>query len=134
MGFDDQKIAKEAEDPSRAVGSLSYKFLKLLSESDINRVKDQYYDDAELQLDDAMRRHSNISTGSTPLWGYVLFVYFAYDDILKWCATPLLFYPLVLIFSVLATLYSMGLGPVMIPTIRTTVNMGFRQVGVPFAI
>lgn len=66
-----------------------------------------------------MRKHSNVSMGGTPLWAYVLFVYFAYDDILRWCATPILFYPLVFVFSIIATLYSMGLGPIMVPVIKS---------------
>lgn len=65
---------------------------------------------------------------------YVMFVYFAYDDILRWCASPILFYPLVLVFSVVASLYSMGLGPIMIPTMKSSVNLGLRQAGVPYQI
>jgi len=70
--------------------------------------------------------------GGTPLWLYIVLVYFAYDDIFRMLANPLLFYPLVLISCVLGMLYSFGLGPVMVPAITSTVNMGFRHAGIPY--
>lgn len=56
--------------------------------------------------------------GGTPLWLYVVLVYFAYDDIFRMLANPLLFYPLALTISIIGLLYSMGLGPIMVPAIK----------------
>ena len=105
---------------------------KLLSETDLNKVKDRFNEDAHKELEDALRKHHNLGTGATPLWLYVILVYFAYDDIFRMLANPLLFYPLIFVFSIVAMLYSMGLGPVMIPVAKTSLNMGLRQVGIPF--
>ncbi len=59
-----------------------------------------------------------------------LLVYFGYDDVLRMIMNPLLFYPIMLVVTVVALLYSMGLGPVMIPVVKTTVNMYLRKLGV----
>ena len=107
-------------------------YQRLLSESDINRVKDRFYEDINNVLEEAIRKHKNISTGGIPIWFYVIFVYFAYDDIFRMLANPLLFYPLVLVFSVVSMLYSLGLGPVMVPMAKSSLNVGLRQAGVPY--
>lgn len=99
---------------------------KLLSESDINKVKDKFKDDCQNVLEEALRKHHNLSGGATPLWLYVILVYFAYDDIFRMMANPILFYPLMFAVSILAMLYSMGLGPIMVPVARTSINMGLR--------
>jgi hypothetical protein len=49
------------------------------------------------------------------MWLYVVLVYFAYDDIFRMLANPILFYPLMFVSSMVAMMYSMGLGPIMIP-------------------
>ena len=99
---------------------------KLLSEGEINKVKDKFKEDCQNMLEDALRKHHNISTGATPVWLYVILVYFAYDDIFRMMANPILFYPLMFTASILAMLYSMGLGPIMVPVARTSINMGLR--------
>jgi hypothetical protein len=68
------------------------------------------------------------------MWLYVVLVYFAYDDIFRMLANPILFYPLMFVTSMVAMMYSMGLGPIMIPVARTTINTGFRTAGVPYQI
>ena len=73
-----------------------------------------------------------MGSGSTPLWLYATLVYFAYDDIFRMLGNPLLFYPLVVALSILAMLWSMGLGPVMVPIMRQSANLGLRRVGVPY--
>jgi hypothetical protein len=107
-------------------------FARLLSESDINRVRDKFYEDANIQLEEALRKHQNVTLGGTPLWLYVVLVYFSYDDIFRMLANPILFYPLVFVCSIVGMLYSMGLGPIMLPAVKTSINLGFRQAGVPF--
>jgi len=107
---------------------------KLLSEADINKAKDKFNDDANNVLEEALRKHKNVSMGGTPLWLYATLVYFAYDDIFRMLANPILFYPLMFVFSICAMLYSMGLGPVMLPVARTSINTGFRSCGIPFSI
>jgi hypothetical protein len=56
------------------------------------------------------------------MWLYVVLVYFAYDDVFRMLANPILFYPLMFVTSMVAMMYSMGLGPIMIPVARTSIN------------
>jgi hypothetical protein len=99
---------------------------KLLSESDINRVKDKFKEDINNILEETLRKHQNIATGGTPMWLYIVLVYFAYDDIFRMLANPILFYPLVFMISIIMMLYSMGLSPIMLPIAKQSVNLGLR--------
>jgi len=60
------------------------------------------------------------------MWIYVMLAYFAYDDIFRMIMNPILFYPIMFVTSIVAMMYSMGLGPVLIPAVKQTVNVGLR--------
>lgn len=109
INFDEQRLKKQRS--TTLMG-------RLLTEADINRVKDRFAEESSSALEEAIRKHHNISSGNVPLWLYVVLVYFSYDDIFRMLANPILFYPLIFVSSILAMLYSMGLGPVMIPVAR----------------
>ena len=47
---------------------------------------------------------------------------------------PLLFYPIMFVGSIVAMLYSIGLGPVFVPAAKQTINIGLRSAGVPFQL
>jgi len=108
--------------------SLAYK--RLLSEQEINKVKDRFNQETENALEEAKRKQTP-GDGQIPVWFYVILVYFAYDDIFRMMRNPLLLYPIVLVMSILGMLYSIGLGPVMIPIVQSTINMWLRQFKVP---
>lgn len=112
--------------------SQTVKYGKLLDETAINRVKDKFEEDANNTLEEAIRKHHNLGGGGTPLWLYAVLVYFAYDDIFRMLANPLLFYPLLCVFSIIGMLYSMGLGPVMIPVARSMINLQMRNFGINY--
>jgi len=114
--------------------SASMLYGRLLSETEINKVRDRFNEDTQNLLDDAMRKHNNLGNGGAPLWLYCLLVYFAYDDIFRMLMNPLLFYPTMLAVSIAGLLYSMGLGPMMVPAVKQSVNMGLRGAGVPFQV
>ena len=78
-----------------------------------------------------MLANKGIAGGGSPFWLWIALAYFAYDDIFRFMMTPILFYPLMFVFSILALLYSFGLGPIIIPIIRTNVNFAMRLAGVP---
>ena len=107
-------------------------FDKLLSEIEINRVKDKFKKDSQDVLEDAIKKHRNINSGGIPFWMYAILAYFAYDDIFRMCMNPILFYPIMFIISILALLYSIGLGPIMMPLAMQHFNMILRRIGVPF--
>ena len=112
--------------------SESIRFEKLLTETDINRVKDKFNEEAEFQLDEAIRKHHNISNTSIPVWLWGVLLFFAFDNIISWMGSPFLFYPLSIVFCIIVTLWSMGLGGVLLPLARHTVNEALRKAGVGF--
>lgn len=138
--IDPQNINLEEEkelgqiDSKNKSRSNSMLYGRLLSETEINKVRDRFNEDTQNLLEDAMRKHNNLGSGGAPLWLYCLLVYFAYDDIFRMLMNPLLFYPTMLAVSIAGLLYSMGLGPMMVPAVTQSVNMGLRGAGVPFQV
>lgn len=51
---------------------------------------------------------------SIPYWMYALLAWFASDNIMGWLSSPILFYPLILIGSLLLVAWQMGLMPVIL--------------------
>ena len=102
---------------------------RLMSEEQINQAKDRFLEDANRALEDALRLHANIGNDGVPIWFWALFVFFAYDDVLRMLLSPILFYPTMLVVSVAGLLYSMGLGPLFVPVVKSQVNMYARMAG-----
>lgn len=65
---------------------------------------------------------------------YVLLAYFAYDDIWRMMFNPFIFTPLVFIISAVGILYTMGMGPIMVPLVKSEANKLLRRGGVPYQI
>jgi len=69
---------------------------------------------------------------------WIIFLFFAYDDILTYVRSPILFYPLLFIGSILVlSIALVGTKPVtqgFLPMLRFGINMGLRRVGIPFQI
>lgn len=107
---------------------------RLLSEQELNKVRDKFYEDIEFVLEEAIRKHHNIQATTVPWWIYLLLAFFAADNVMGWLSSPLIFYPLMLVFGAIAVLYSMGLGSLMGPLARQSINMGLRSVGVNFQV
>lgn len=102
---------------------------RLMSEEQINLAKDRFLDDSQRALEDAIRMHSNIGGEGIPIWFWGVFAFFAYDDVFRMLLSPFLFYPTMLVVSVAALLYSMGLGPLFIPMAKSQVNKYARITG-----
>lgn len=107
---------------------------KLLSEVELNKVKDRFKEDVEASLEEAIRKHHNLGSGGTPMFIYVLLAYFAYDDILRMMWNPFIFTPLVFVISAVGLMYTMGMGPIMVPLIKGEANKLLRMGGVPFQV
>lgn len=105
---------------------------RLLSEQEINKVKDKFNEDTEYALEEAIRKHHNIQATTVPWWIYLLLAFFAADNVMGWISSPFIFYPLMFLVGAVAMLYSMGLGPLIGPLARGTINTGFRSAGVNF--
>ena len=67
-----------------------------------------------------------------PYWLWFILAFFAFDNVMGWLSSPILFYPLILISGIIMMLYSMGMGPIMIPVARQSVNLALRRAGTNF--
>jgi hypothetical protein len=63
---------------------------------------------------------------------FALLIFFAIDNIMNWLSSPFILYPIVFIAMGIALMYSMGLGGVMGPVARQTVNMALRRYNINF--
>lgn len=74
---------------------------RILTEQEISSVNTKFLEDIDFTFEEALARHRNIVMQDIPMWMYVLLAWFASDNILGWLSSPLLFYPLVIIGSLL---------------------------------
>ena len=69
---------------------------------------------------------------------YVLLAWFASDNIMSWLSSPILFYPLILVFALLVAAWNLGLMPIilnrLIPLAKLQVNSILAMSGVPFRV
>ena len=86
----------------RKLSSVHY---KILSEDEVTNVRNKFYEDIEMLRSEATDRHRNNSTGDIPWWMWVLLAWFASDNIMSWLASPLFFYPLIMIASICLVLH-----------------------------
>jgi hypothetical protein len=86
----------------RKLSSVHY---KILTEDDVTNVRNQFYLDIETLRTEAIDRHKNNSTGDIPWWMWVLLAWFASDNIMNWLASPIFFYPLIMLGSICLVLH-----------------------------
>jgi len=99
---------------------------RILSEEEVARVREKFYEDIDFVYEEAIARHRNVSNNNVPTWLWVVLIWFASDNIIGWFSSPILFYPLVLIIGVLFMAFQLGLMPILmdigLPVVRTNVN------------
>jgi len=110
--------------------SFTSQYSRLLTEEDLNRVKDKFFEDTDCVLEDAIRKHHNVQSTTVPWWIYGLLAFFAADNIFSWLSHPILFYPIIMFGGLISILFSMGLGPVLKPIFRQVANLLLSRVGV----
>jgi hypothetical protein len=86
----------------RKLSSVHY---KILTEDDVTNVRNQFYLDIETLRTEAIDRHKNNSTGDIPWWMWILLAWFASDNIMNWLASPIFFYPLIMLGSICLVLH-----------------------------
>jgi hypothetical protein len=86
----------------RKLSSVHY---KILTEDDVTNVRNQFYLDIETLRTEAIDRHKNNSTGDIPWWMWILLAWFASDNIMNWLASPIFFYPLIMLGSICLALH-----------------------------
>lgn len=101
---------------------------QLLSPNDITRIRDKFEQDCEHALEEAIRLHHNVYSTGVPIYFWALFIFFAYDDIFKWLASPILFYPLVFLATIAALMQSLGLLMPGVQAARIAMNIAYAQI------
>lgn len=94
---------------------------RVLSEDDINRVKNQFEDDCTGTYDEAINRHRNISTSHVPMWMYIALLWYSSDNIWGYMQSPIMFYPIIILLGAFFMIVQLGLLPIL------------QNVGVPAA-
>ena len=82
-----------------------------MSPDAIDKAKDRFFRDCDNFFDEAMDLHDGKGSGQVPTLLWIVLAYFAYEDILTWLRSPVLFYPLVCVTGILCIIYYMGIGP-----------------------
>jgi len=84
----------------------------------LNKLKDDFDNMCENALDDAKRRQTPADTG-IPTWFLALFIFFSYEKIFRILMNPWLFYPVFIPLLGIAVLFVIGLGPLILPIMRS---------------
>ena len=74
----------------------------------MNKVKAKFEEESEFVYEEAIRAHKNISDTSIPIWFWIIFAWFASDNIAGYLTSPIFFYPLVLLSGVAVILHQLG--------------------------
>jgi hypothetical protein len=125
---------EEEQQPAMMTRSLSMRYDQLLTDQQMNQVKDRFNDDSQNALDEAIRKHHNIVTSGIPVYFWALLVFFAADNILGWFYSPFLFYPMAFLATVFGVVYAMGMGDIAIPLVKQFVNMQLRRFNLGFQV
>jgi hypothetical protein len=108
-------------------GSFHSKKDQLLSADEITRIRDKFEQDCEHALEEAIRLHHNIYNNGIPIYFWAIFIFFAYDDILRWLSSPVLFYPMLFLATVAALMQSLGLLMPAVQAARVTISIAYNQ-------
>jgi hypothetical protein len=60
------------------------------------------------------------------MWAFLAF--FAADNVLTWIASPIMFYPAILILGMLAMIHSLGLMHIFLPIVKQTIVFTLRKL------
>lgn len=123
------ELAKQSNsDGPTMTGNMSRKKDTLLSPEEITKIREKFEDDCEHALEEAIRLHHNIYGGGVPIYFWALFVFFAYDDIFRYLASPIFFYPLVFFGMCAALLQSLGLLMPLYQAARISLKLAYSQI------
>lgn len=118
-----ERFATEDLAFKRKLSSVHY---KILSEDEVTKVRNKFNEDTDASLQEALDRHRNNAAGEIPWWMWVLLAWFASDNIMNWLASPIFFYPLILIASIVLTMHHLEILPyvlsLLMPTMKSVIN------------
>jgi hypothetical protein len=98
----------------------------LINDQDLNRIKDRLQEDCDALYEESIRKHHNLENTNAPFWLYIALAWFAFDDIVGWFLSPILFYPIMLIGGAICVIFSTGTAPFVMPVVKEFVNKGLR--------
>jgi hypothetical protein len=76
------------------------------------KIRDKFDKDIGDILEEANDKHRNFSKSGVPIFFWFIFLFFAYDDILRYIGSPILFYPLLFILmGILVVIALVGTAP-----------------------
>lgn len=58
----------------------------------------------------------------------MVLAFFAADNVMSWLASPILFYPILMIMGAFAVVHSMGLSPIVMPLLKQTMVQIARSI------
>ena len=100
--------------------------MKIITEEEVTSVRNKFYEDIDYLFEEAIQRHRSSSTGDIPWWIWAMLAWFASDNVMNWIASPILFYPLVMVCTLIVALHSAGvLGIILdlaLPIVKSTIN------------
>lgn len=112
--------------------------MKIITEEEVTSVRNKFYEDIDFLFEEAIQRHRSNSTGDIPWWIWALLAWFASDNVMNWIASPILFYPLLMVVMLIVALHSAGvLGIILdlaLPMMKSTVNGILSKTPVAFRI
>lgn len=118
--------------------TMSLSSSRILSEEDLSKVESKFAEDVEFVFEEAIRAHKNTAQESVPFWLWLALAWFASDNIMGWIASPIFFYPLVLIAGVCVILHQLGILELLVgmgmPVVRQNVNNILAKTPIPIRI
>lgn len=79
--------------------------MKVLPEQEIKVVQNKFLDDIEFMHEEAIARHRNIATTKVPILLWIALAWFASDNIMGYLASPILYYPILILTGIAVILF-----------------------------
>lgn len=129
-------ITKKLKDDKGRRSTLGNKLV--LTAEEVNRVRVKFLADIDFAFEEAIQKHRGVASTEVPLWLWALLLWFASDNILGYMASPILYYPLILIGSVLLCAWQLELLPILVeigvPKAKSAVNELLMKTPLSFRV
>lgn len=110
----------------------------VITVEEINRVREKFVSDMDFAFEEAIQKHRGISSSAVPIWLWAVLLYFASDNILGYMASPILFYPMVLIGSIVFCAWQLDVLFLLIeiatPQVRQAINQVLMKTPLTFRL
>lgn len=90
----------------------------MIEQQEYQKIVSQFQDDTESEYQSAINKKRGLDIKSIPKWFWFVLLFFAYDNLLIWFSTPLIFYPMLLVGIIIAIIFATGNGYIISAFIR----------------